>query len=222
MVFRATLVDVGGTLLPNALPPTPHDVPHRRDALTGTLGPMENEQADALVNELLRVVQGGENDLDWTADLVLAEALERRGHSSHRASAVRKALCLPLVGRLVPHEGAEEHLQGMYALGRQTVIVSNTSFRDGEAYRADFEAFGWSRWIRGYVTSVEVGRDKPDPAIFLHALVVAGCGADETVMIGNSESADIVGAKAPGIRTMRVAIEDPVPGQLGGLPLLGV
>jgi len=43
----------------------PHDVPHRPDALHGDPRPMENEQADALVNELLRVVQGGENDLDW-------------------------------------------------------------------------------------------------------------------------------------------------------------
>ena len=106
-------------------------------------------------------------------------------------------------------------LQGLGELGLQTVIVSNTSFMDADAYPADFGALGWSEWVTGYVTSVEVGRHKPDPAIFLHALAVARCVADETVMIGNSESADIFGAKALGIRTVRVAIEEPVPDHSG-------
>lgn len=47
--------------------------------------------------------------------------------------------------------------------------------------------------------SEEVGFWKPDPAIFLRALELAGAEAAETVYIGDSPTSDVAGARAAGI-----------------------
>ncbi len=44
-----------------------------------------------------------------------------------------------------------------------------------------------------------VGMAKPDPAIFHHALALAGCTADEAAMVGDNPVNDIAGALAVGI-----------------------
>lgn len=49
------------------------------------------------------------------------------------------------------------------------------------------------------VLSEAVGALKPDPAIFNHALSLNGASADETLMIGDSFEADIIGAVNAGI-----------------------
>ena len=50
--------------------------------------------------------------------------------------------------------------------------------------------------------SEEAGVSKPDPRIFRIALERLGCAAGEAVMVGDSWSADIVGARAAGIRAI--------------------
>jgi len=49
------------------------------------------------------------------------------------------------------------------------------------------------------VTSVEFGRRKPDPAIFHEALAALGVPAAETLYVGDSHTADYLGARAAGI-----------------------
>ena len=46
------------------------------------------------------------------------------------------------------------------------------------------------------------GVPKPDPRIFAAALQLLGCASDEAVMVGDSWSADIEGARAAGIRAI--------------------
>jgi len=96
-------------------------------------------------------------------------------------------------------------------LGVRVVVVSNTVFRDGEVYAKDFRSLGWSGWIDGCVTSIDVGAAKPDQQIFAAALECAGAPAAHCVMIGNSERADIVPAVRRGMRAIRVSIEEPLP-----------
>jgi HAD superfamily hydrolase (TIGR01549 family) len=52
------------------------------------------------------------------------------------------------------------------------------------------------------VVSEEAGVSKPDPRIFEIALERLGCSAGEVVMVGDSWSADVAGAKAAGIRAI--------------------
>jgi len=102
-----------------------------------------------------RTTSTGRRTWSWRRPLSGAGTLRTGRRQSGRPSAC------PLSGACTFTREPKSIVQGMYALGRQTVIVSNTSFRDGKRRtRADFEAFGWSAMDQGYVTSVEVGRDK--------------------------------------------------------------
>ncbi|MFL6281421.1 MAG: HAD family hydrolase [Vicinamibacterales bacterium] len=56
------------------------------------------------------------------------------------------------------------------------------------------------QYVDELVVSGEVGASKPDPAIFRVAMDRLGVTAKETVMVGDSWSADIEGARAVGIR----------------------
>jgi len=59
--------------------------------------------------------------------------------------------------------------------------------------------------LDGVVTSAEFGAAKPDPAIFHHALAVAGASAAEAVHAGDDVAADVDGARAAGIAAVLVA-----------------
>lgn len=52
------------------------------------------------------------------------------------------------------------------------------------------------------VISEEAGVTKPDPAIFRTAIARAGCDAGQAVMVGDSWSSDVVGARAAGLRAV--------------------
>jgi FMN phosphatase YigB (HAD superfamily) len=109
--------------------------------------------------------------------------------------------------------GAALLLAGIRALGLRCVTVSNTTFHDSKTYTAGFKSVGWDRWIDGCVTSFDVGGAKPDRRIFAAAVKVARVVSDSCVMIGNREDSDIVPAAELGMRTIRVAIEEPPPGR---------
>lgn len=57
-------------------------------------------------------------------------------------------------------------------------------------------------FVDALVVSEEVGISKPDPGIFRVALERLGCDAGETVMVGDSWPADVLGARAAGIRAI--------------------
>ena len=86
-------------------------------------------------------------------------------------------------------------------LSRPAVIVTNGA---SQVQRAKIVAAGLATRIRGAVVSGEVGSDKPDPEIFLLALRLAGCTAQEAVMVGDHPVNDIAGAQAAGIEPVFV------------------
>ena len=75
-------------------------------------------------------------------------------------------------------------------------IVSN-GFREVQYYK--FTHSGLKDCLRHMLVSDEVGINKPQPGIFHRALELNGVNADEAVMIGDSYSSDIAGAKGVGI-----------------------
>ena len=68
------------------------------------------------------------------------------------------------------------------------------------------EELGLASLVDGVVTSPQAGVAKPDPALFEHALAVAGDVAPaDAVMVGDSVLTDVRGAQAAGIEAVLVA-----------------
>ena len=80
------------------------------------------------------------------------------------------------------------------------VVISNwdVSLHDQLA------ATGLDELVDGAVSSAELGVGKPNPAIYAHALEVAGAPADEALMVGDSLDTDVAGAQAAGLRAVLV------------------
>jgi HAD superfamily hydrolase (TIGR01549 family) len=90
-------------------------------------------------------------------------------------------------------------------------IVSN-NVRDEQ--EAKLRLCGFEPYVDALVVSGETGIAKPDPAIFNIALDRLGVSATDAVMVGDSWAADIVGARAAGIRAIwfnrtRLSCPDP-------------
>ena len=64
---------------------------------------------------------------------------------------------------------------------------------------------GLASLVDAAVASAEVGRAKPDRAIFEHALELAGAVPGEAVHAGDSPEEDVEGALAAGLRAVLVA-----------------
>jgi putative hydrolase of the HAD superfamily len=78
-------------------------------------------------------------------------------------------------------------------------IVSNNLL---EEQQEKLRQCGLDRFVDVLVVSEDVGISKPDPRIFHIALERLGCPAAEAVMVGDSWSADVAGARAAGIRAV--------------------
>jgi HAD superfamily hydrolase (TIGR01509 family) len=78
-------------------------------------------------------------------------------------------------------------------------IVSNNMLQE---QRDKLEFCGLSAHVDALIVSEEAGVAKPDPAIFRMALDALDVTADQSVMLGDSWSADVVGAQAAGIRVV--------------------
>jgi FMN phosphatase YigB (HAD superfamily) len=83
--------------------------------------------------------------------------------------------------------------------------------RGAAEYWQDFRDFGLADLLDDVVTSLDVGFRKPHPAIFRTAVDAAGCHSRACVMVGYSEVNDALPAARLGMRTVRVAIEEPAP-----------
>ena len=210
--LRAALVDVGGTLWPDHWVLSEEDQQVRIAAVQAVLPQAEPTELAAAVAALTARVEEGPGDSNRRRAVeLIGAALEAQGWpcDDRTVRAVRRALCLELGAALTPFDGAGSLLAGLKADGMRCVILSNTTFRDAEVYGRDFSALGWDAWLDGCVTSIDAGCAKPDPRIFELALQVAEVAPEDCVMIGNSEDKDIIPARALGLRTVRVAIEQP-------------
>lgn len=77
------------------------------------------------------------------------------------------------------------------------------------------------------VVSSRVGYDKPHPAIFRHALRLAGVRADQAIHVGDNPATDVAGSRSAGLRAVLVMRGDrpahggPIaPGALEGVPVI--
>ena len=84
-----------------------------------------------------------------------------------------------------------------YLAAKYPLTIVSNGFKEVQYYK--FEHSGLSPYLTHTLISEEVGINKPQPEIFAIALERNGITADEAIMIGDSYSSDIAGAKAAGI-----------------------
>jgi putative hydrolase of the HAD superfamily len=84
--------------------------------------------------------------------------------------------------------------------------------------RAALERDGLVPFFEVWGVSEDLGLQKPDPALFLHAMRTAGVDPARAVMVGDRLDYDVRPARRAGMRTVWVlrgeAPDDPSPGQL--------
>jgi putative hydrolase of the HAD superfamily len=86
-----------------------------------------------------------------------------------------------------------ERLHGRVGIG---IVSNNLLAEQVEKIRC----CGFEPHVDALVVSEDVGVAKPDPRIFRIALERLGCGPGEALMVGDSWSADVLGARAAGLR----------------------
>ena len=84
--------------------------------------------------------------------------------------------------------------------GLKVGLVSN-AFDPPALLHRDLEQLGVAERLDVAVFSSEVGRRKPDPAIFERALAVLGVAPGRTLFVGDTLATDVAGAAALGMHT---------------------
>jgi HAD superfamily hydrolase (TIGR01509 family) len=73
-------------------------------------------------------------------------------------------------------------LAELHARGVPVAVVSNVGFD----IRPLVEALGFAGYVDAYVLSFELGRCKPDPAVFVSACAAIGVDPEDTLMVGDT------------------------------------
>ena len=85
-------------------------------------------------------------------------------------------------------------------MGLRLVCVSNWDY----ALPSVLQDVGLLGLLDAVITSAAVGARKPDARVFRAALEAAGCSAAEALHVGDSAAEDVAGARAAGIRALRI------------------
>jgi putative hydrolase of the HAD superfamily len=107
--------------------------------------------------------------------------------------------------RMVSLPGAQACLRDLKAAGFTIALCSNWGWDLCE----DLEPTGLAETIDVFVTSARAGFRKPHLQIYRSTLNLAGFGAEQTVFVGDSIRADVLGPQRIGIRSILVSAEQP-------------
>jgi putative hydrolase of the HAD superfamily len=195
----AVLLDALGTLLTFEPP-----APHLRAALR-ELGIEVPEQAAAAA--IGAEIAYYRTHLHEGRDAASLADLRRRAADAMRAAlgvdvdgeTLTRALLASL--RFHAYPDAAPALRELRARGVRLVVVSNWDVSLHERLAET----GLAELVDGAVASAELGRAKPDRAIFEHALALAGAAPEGALHAGDSLEADVGGALAAGLRAVLVA-----------------
>jgi putative hydrolase of the HAD superfamily len=107
--------------------------------------------------------------------------------------------------RFQAYPDAPPALARLREAGMRLVVVSNWDVSLHER----LEDAGIASCVDGAIASAELGVAKPDPAIFAHALTMAGVPGAEAVHVGDSPVEDVAGARAAGIEPVLLRRDRP-------------
>lgn len=106
---------------------------------------------------------------------------------------------------LEANPGAVETLSRLAETELHLGVISDIDHDEGKTILRNLDVF---EYFDAYTTSEEVGRKKPDPEIFETALEKAGVEGDESIMIGDRYSHDMVGGDKHGMATVAYGADD--------------
>jgi putative hydrolase of the HAD superfamily len=199
---RALLIDAMGTLVRLAPP-----VPLLRSQLRHRFGlrVSDAEAAAALRAEIAfyRAQMGHGRDAETLHELRLrcAAVLRDALPTGCRALGLDELLSALLAAlRFVAFDDARDALLAVRARGVRVVAVSNWDVSVLEV----LEQTGLAPLLDGAVSSAVIGAAKPAPAVFEHALSLAGARAADALHVGDSPTDDVAGALAAGIEPVLI------------------
>lgn len=99
-----------------------------------------------------------------------------------------------------PYSDVHSTLAALRQKGYKLGVIANQKW--GTAER--LEMWGLRQYFDVIAASAEIGYAKPDKEIFKKAFELAGCTAQESVMVGDRLDNDIIPAKAIGMKTVWV------------------
>lgn len=99
--------------------------------------------------------------------------------------------------------GVERFCRAAKAAGIRLAVVSNFDTR----LRPLLQELGVARWFDAIVVSAEEGVEKPDPRIFETACRRLGVEPSRCLMVGDSSSDDVEGARAAGLEAIRFGVD---------------
>lgn len=98
----------------------------------------------------------------------------------------------------IPYSDAHSTLATLRQKGYKLGIIANQKLGTAERLKA----WGLRQYFDVIAASAEIGYAKPDKKIFEKAFELAGCTAEESVMIGDRLDHDIIPANALGMKTV--------------------
>lgn len=101
--------------------------------------------------------------------------------------------------------GAAAMLAALRERGLGTALATNAADSDAALIRVALARGGLADFLDHIVCAGELGITKPDPAFFHAALTRLGVVPVEAVMVGDSWTADVQGARAAGLRAVWLA-----------------
>jgi putative hydrolase of the HAD superfamily len=127
---------------------------------------------------------------------VLRAALPSDGDRLARVDTEELTAALLAALRFTAFDDARPAIEAARRRGIRVVVVSNWDVSLHEV----LERIELAPLLDGAVTSAEVGARKPDPAVFMRALALAGVPPSDAMHVGDSVEEDVEGARAAGIR----------------------
>lgn len=209
-MFDAVLFDAGGVLVL----PDPTVIGPLLAPLGGTLAVGAHRRAHYAGMAAKSVTSADEGDWDLYDDVyvrAVGVADDEAAHAAHLLQRTRTALLWRW-----PIPETLEALAGLAAAGVPMGVVSNAAGQvEAELARAGVCQVGAGRGVamRVIVDSTVVGVQKPDPAIFGHALAhFDGIAPERIAYVGDSVRMDVGGSTAAGLHAVLIDPYDDHPG----------
>ena len=95
---------------------------------------------------------------------------------------------IPTKNKVIP--GAIELLEYLYP--KYNLYILSNGFKELQEHK--MQTARLRKYFKKIVLSEDIGINKPNPELFIHALQVAGASTEESIMIGDMFDTDIVGA----------------------------
>lgn len=152
---------------------------------------------------LERFEKGAEENAEPDLTKVFYLLYHEKGTPCDAAQARLTAITFRALSReyLRAYEGVTDLLSALRKRGKRIFLLSNAQ---ADFTRPEIEMLGLTCYFDGIFLSSEQGCKKPSPVFFHRLLEKYGLKPEESIMIGNDEAADIIGAKNAGMAALYI------------------